>query len=370
MQTKYFPVFAIFLLLIALLFSLASTCSTVGEEGVEEEVVLDGSIVLTFSIPGVEKGTDGYFEGTGTFTIEGGVPTEYDLKTKSTSQPVLPNGIDKFAAIGLVNSAVRARLNVIATQPGSGVFDQITELSFESERFDLQSVDDPVPDFQMGRSYAMEHISFTWGSGGLEEITVQSGEPLEVVSKSVYDYEDGSLRSLRESNDGIFFESALYHLFNNDPPFQNLPSEVVTYIADMQFEHPSIPPDYDYEANVNGYFEDIREQHMYTDDGNGRIGEFVRQYWFGLVEVQNWTDQDRYVFSYDESGTLLKAELYRYNAIIPNSERLSEWELVGQIDFSIPEGLPTLGVEELFFGPWGQGIIPFFMDVQLNTRIN
>jgi hypothetical protein len=370
MQKKYFPIFAIFLLLIALLFSLASTCGTVTDETVEEEVVLDGSIVLTFSIPGVEKGTDGYFEGTGTLTIENGVPTVYDLETKSTSQPVLDNGVDKLAVIGLVDSAFRSRLTVIDTQPGSGVFDQITKLSFESEQFELESFDDPVPDFQMDRTYSKDDISFTWGSSGLGEVTVRSGEPLEVDSKSVYDYENGSLRSLRESNDGIFFKSALYHLYDNDPPFQDLPSELVKYIADMESEHPSIPPDYDYELNDAGYFEVNREQHIYTDDGNGRIGEFVRQFWFDLVAIQNWTNQDRYVFSYDESGSISQADIYRYNTFIRNDEIPSEWALVGRIDFSFPEGLPAFSVEELFFGPWGQGIIPFFMRVQVSTRIN
>jgi hypothetical protein len=353
--TVYFTFTVLLFLTIILLFGVAC----------ENGAVEDGTITLTFSLPETIEDLDSAspevipfvnIEGTGTLTIEGGAPTEYNLTFKSIYIP--------FDAMGpLAESpyhAQRVLLTITGTRDGSGLFDRITDLTFERQAFALEDIEDPIPEFDSeSREYRKELIEATWDENGLRKMVNSSGDPPEIQSTTEYDYQNGSLYAYREAEgNGDYFSNGFHFIYGTPAPFQQLPSEIREYLAIP--EDPSIPPLYPYERNPNFYELIEIFGYRYTADAGGRIGEFITQYGGPAMDMAiaaevSLEDDERYVFSYDDEGRISAIDYYVFDLYMMG------WVYLLRTDVTYSDGMPGIPFEELFIGPWGRGIFPFMM---------
>ncbi len=61
----------------------------------------------------------------------------------------------------------------------------------------------------------------------------------------------------------------------------------------------------------------------------------------------------RVSITYDDSGVLSSLVFESYDA------EFSSWINMGKVDFTQPSDIPPINIEDFFFGPWREGILPF-----------
>jgi hypothetical protein len=64
-------------------------------------------------------------------------------------------------------------------------------------------------------------------------------------------------------------------------------------------------------------------------------------------------DREKYLFTYDDTGRISAIDYYTFDILG------MMWIYQLRIDIAYSEGMPGMPFEELFIGPWGQGILPF-----------
>jgi hypothetical protein len=315
-------------LLLVLPIAFFVSCENAGTNGDGS-----GSIVVTVTTPDISKGNSGYMEGTGTYVVENGAPVSYEFLGKKQEDITAMNAL---AAVGLTNIAMREKITITSTTSGSGLFDQFAGATIETQTYTLNSIDDPVPEFD--------------SSSLLTRQEDYRGSTLDGTRKWEY-YSDGRIKSERYSDNApspdILQDARYVHQY--DETFTTMPFEEWVYSTDGSI---SIPDGYDYEIDSSGYHSVGSDTKItYTADGNGRPGQVLVQR--GDHATSSWTNSISESITYDDSGVL--------SSIVMESWSVSSgsWVSLGKIDFTQPSDVPSIKFEDFFdIKPWGEGILP------------
>lgn len=322
------------------------SCETTGTD---ESTGASGSIVVTLSTPDIPKGTAGYMEGTGTLVIENGAPVSYEFVGKRQVDYSL---FASLAAAPLTNEAMREKITVTSTTSGSGLFDQFAGATLEMQYYDLASIDDEVPPFDSADSmYDSWTTKLFWTNGLLTGQEDYDNGAVSGTRKWEY-YQDGTVKSERTSENatGPTILADAEYVPQNDATFTTMPAEQWHYWTGGS---ESIPDGYDYENDPSNYYSGGTgdSKFTYTQDANGRVSQVLVE--DGDHTVQSWTNNMRVSITYDDNGSMSSVVFEAWDA------ELTKWFNVGKVDFTQPADLPHITIEDFFFGPWRQGILPF-----------
>jgi hypothetical protein len=324
MKTRTLVVISVLVVAVATVIILCSCDNGGGGGGA-------GAITIEYSTPLLNKGDEGYVEGTGIFTFDdNGVPQSYDAVVKMETSA----------------SADGIRFLLMLTETGSGTiaFEQFVEHTSELQNYSLTSFDDPVPAFNTNSpDYTKWTKSYTWQNNLLQEETSTTNGIIGMQRLYYYNPND-TLKATRYSEGGNFFGASWY--LYSDPTFPFL------YTEDRDYNTgggTTIPPDYDYATDPDNYKTRNDRKYIATPNAKGQLAEHIQQE--GDAWTSSWTNSAKLVFTYDNLGRHTVADMYEWSG--------SSWILIFRFKItysgntsSIWEGGFQNPLGSIAFMPW------------------